>query len=68
MAENQRMVKGEVSREAFWTQSYLDRWRRFGGLDFRGVGGKRLYPRGHRGNVRFDKGRCRVENLSLSFR
>jgi hypothetical protein len=24
MAETQRMVKGEVSREAFWTQSYLD--------------------------------------------
>jgi hypothetical protein len=24
MAEIQRMVKGEVSREAFWTQSYLD--------------------------------------------
>ena len=24
LAEIQRMVKGEVSREAFWTQSYLD--------------------------------------------
>lgn len=24
IAENQRMVKGEVSREAFWTQCYLD--------------------------------------------
>jgi hypothetical protein len=24
MAEIRRMVKGEVSREAFWTQSYLD--------------------------------------------
>jgi hypothetical protein len=24
MAETQRMVKGEVSQEAFWTQSYLD--------------------------------------------
>ena len=24
MAENQRMGKGEVSREAFWTHCYLD--------------------------------------------
>jgi hypothetical protein len=24
MAESQRMVKGEVSQESFWTQSYLD--------------------------------------------
>ena len=68
IAENQRMVKGEVSREAFWTHCYLDPVEAFGGLGIRDAGGKSFHHRGHRENVRFEEGRCRVENLSLCFR
>jgi hypothetical protein len=39
-----------------------------GGLDIRDAGGKSWYHRGNRGNVQFEEGRCRVENLSRSFR
>ena len=53
----------------FFGQSYLDPVEAFrGGLDVRDAGGKSWYHRGNRGNVQFEEGRCRVENLSRSFR
>jgi hypothetical protein len=68
MAEIQRMVKGEVRGKRFGRRVIWIRWRRSGGLDIRDAGGKSFHHRGHRGNVRFEEGRCRVEKLPLCFR